>query len=125
MSKLSYLVLFGLAGCPPPPRYVVAHVLTTTQPVENALVAIDCGAPTGGAVRTDDRGNARLRVAASASAGACTLLAAKPGFKTAQGSGAQICDTATACPPITIQLYPLGPYGGEPPPASPPAEVAQ
>jgi hypothetical protein len=135
MTKLRYLAVFMLAGCPPPPRYLVAEIRTAAQPVENAMVAVDCASPHGYALRTDDAGRARIRVQSSVDPGKCTVTAAKPGFRTVQASGAQICDTPRACPPITLQLYPLGPFGagplepgGPPPPpsaSSPPAEVAE
>jgi hypothetical protein len=121
MQRLAYLALLSLAGCPPPPRYIVADVHATSAPVHDAMVAADCGRERGPALRTDDTGRVRLPIHGHAGADRCVLTVAKPGYRTVEAGGVQLCSTAAACPPIFVRLFEA--YGFAP--ASPAAEVAQ
>lgn len=98
-----------LAGCPPPPRYVIADVLTAGAPVHDALVAAECGGPdTQPARRTGDNGRARLALAGDADPARCTLTVASPGFRTVEVPAAHACTPPLACPPIAVWLQPEG-----------------
>jgi len=130
MPRLLYLALFSLAGCPPPPRYVVADVYAANLPVQDAMVAAECGRQRDAALRTDDTGRVRLPINGRVAADRCVLTIAKPGYRTVETGGVHLCTKATACPPIFVQLFEA--YGLPPttavsphPYASPAAEVAQ
>lgn len=103
MHRLAYLV-FVLAGCPAPGRYVVADVTAHRVPVQGALVATNCGTPHGDvAQRTDEEGRARMRVKAE-NVNRCSLLVAKPGLPTVETGPVNVCPTATACEPTRIEM---------------------
>jgi hypothetical protein len=127
MQRLVYLALFSLAGCPPPPRYVVADVFAANAPVQDAMVAADCGRERDAALRTDDTGRVRLPIRGRAAADRCVLTIAKPGYHTVETGGVQLCSKATACPTVFVRLFEA--YGFAPAAprtyASPAAEVAQ
>jgi hypothetical protein len=96
-----------LAACRPPAQrfaIVVTDVRGGDRALEDAVVVLRCG-DRRQALRTDAAGRARIRVQSQATG--CTLLAAKPGYRTNQGSGPQRCDSSSACAPVTLQLQPL------------------
>lgn len=104
MQRLLWLVL--LAGCPAQNRYVVADVTSNQQPVQGALVAVDCGESAHheyrGALRTDEDGRARVRVYQGGNH--CGVLVAKPGYETVTSGPVNICPTTGACAPTRIDL---------------------
>lgn len=117
------VLVFLLAGCPAPSRYVVADVTAARVPLAGALVAADC---TGArfAQRTDEDGRARVRIVGNRDA--CSLLVAKPGYRTVETGAVDICPPG-ACAPTRIDLggppRPIAPYA--PPTERRPLEVAQ
>ena len=98
MQRLVWLFL--LAGCPAPSRYVVADVTAARVPLPGALVAADCNGARF-AQRTDEDGRARVRVATDRHA--CSLLVAKPGYRTVETGAVDICP-AGACAPTRVDL---------------------
>ncbi len=100
---LGLLVSLSLGGCPPPPRYVVADVISPHGPVEDALVAADCGGTTHSALRTDEEGRARVMLYGRSRLPSCTLTVAKPGYWTVVLRGANVCSTP-GCPPTVTRL---------------------
>jgi hypothetical protein len=122
--QLRLLVLAALAGCPPPPRYLVADVYAANAPVEHAMVAATCGgkSPRGVARRTDETGRARLELRGDMPASECSLTIAKPGFPTIETRHASTCTSVANCPPLAIFLEPGFARRSY---ASPPAEIAQ
>ena len=100
-----FLLAF-LAGCLPPPRYVIADVTSRQAPVADALVAADCGQFVKSAGLTDDLGRARLRFHREFDASRCLLVAAKPGFSTVEVPGVSSCTGTPACEPMQIELAP-------------------
>jgi hypothetical protein len=127
---LCLLPLAALAGCPPPPRYAVVEVLGP-EPIEDALVATDCGHDAhhnwGNAVRTDDSGRVRVPVYGDMPADRCVVTVAKPGYPTVEADGVQLCSTPTACPPTIVQLFRAYgfPVAPQPPIYTPPRTYAQ
>ncbi len=99
-----YLWLLLLTACPPPPRYVAAEVVSARAPVEDALVAAECGPWQSAARRTDEDGYARLKLPGRVDAVRCTVTVAKPGYRTVQTAGPNMCTTATGCPPFVVWL---------------------
>ena len=97
-------MMLSLAGCPPPQQYVVADVIAARVPVDDALVAADCGDYHQSARRTDDRGRARLSLSGKVDPARCLVTVAKPGYRTVDARIAATCTDATACPPMLIWL---------------------
>ena len=95
-------LVFALAGCPAPSRYVIADVTAARVPLPGALVATDCGAAYNPAQRTDEDGRARVRMFEGTS---CSLLVAKPGYPTVVTGPVSVCPAGT-CPPTQIDLTP-------------------
>jgi hypothetical protein len=110
-TLLGLATLVALAGCPPPPRYAVVDVIDPA-PVQDAVVASDCGEPQGTALRTDENGRARVQIFGKRSAERCVLTIAKPGYFTAIAGAVQLCTNATACPPTVVQLVASAFLGG-------------
>jgi hypothetical protein len=104
MHRLFALAFLVLAGCPPPPRYAVVEVYDP-EPVQDALVATDCGKYNNNAMRTDDSGRARIRISGDIAPDRCVVTVAKPGYPTVQASSVQLCSVATACPATIVQLF--------------------
>jgi hypothetical protein len=96
------------AGCPPPTRYIAVEVGGPRAPVTDAMVAADCGENHRSARRTDDRGLARVPVNGKFDASRCVVTVAKPGYHTAERSGANVCDTASGCPTTRVDLVTNG-----------------
>lgn len=130
MKRLLYLLPLALAACPAPPRYAVVEVLGPA-PVEDALVATDCGRDRGNAMRTDEAGHVRVPVYGNMTADRCVVTVAKPGYPTVEASGLQLCSSPTACPPTIVQLFRAYGYPVAPqppiytPPPPPPRTYAQ
>ncbi len=100
------LLLFALAGCPPPTQYLIADVTAGHAPVADAMVAADCHREYDGpdaALRTDTSGRVRLPMRGRVSAERCSLTVAKPGYPTVEADGVNLC-TTSACPAIVIEL---------------------
>jgi hypothetical protein len=117
------LWLFLLAGCPPPPRYVVADVTAGHRPLEGALVVTRCGdAQRDAALRTDEDGIARVQVFRDD----CSLLVAKPGYPTVETGPVNVCPNIYACSPMRVDLT-MPPYANpiDTRYARPPMEVAR
>jgi hypothetical protein len=108
MPRFVCLAVLALAGCPPAPRYAVVDVVDP-EPVNDALVAADCGKIYGAAARTDDTGRARLEIHPDADPRRCTVTVAKPGYPTVATLLYALCSTVTACPPTLVQLVELEP----------------
>ena len=104
MRSFRFVMLLSLAGCPPPPQYYVADVISSAAraPVEDALVAADCGRYEQAARRTDDRGRARLTLGGKVDPAHCTVTVAKPGYHSVETAVAATCTDVTACPPTLI-----------------------
>lgn len=68
------------------------------------MVAADCGENHQSARRTDDRGVARVPVRGDFEAKRCVVTVAKPGYHTAERGGANVCTTASGCPPTRVRL---------------------
>jgi hypothetical protein len=100
---MRFLLLSLLAACPPPPRYVAAQVVSARAPVEDALVAAECGPWHSAARLTDDQGFTRLRLHGDVDISRCIVTVAKPGYRTVEAS-ANACTTATGCPPFIVWL---------------------
>jgi len=98
------LLLSLLAACPPPPRYVAAQVVSARAPVDEALVAADCGAWQTSARRTDEDGYTRLKVSGRVDISHCMVTVAKPGYRTVETAAGNACTTATGCQPLVIWL---------------------
>jgi len=99
-------MMLSLAGCPPPPQYYVADVISSAAraPVEDAVVAADCGHYDQAARRTDDRGRARLVFRGKVDPARCTITVAKPGYHSADTAVAATCTDVTACPATLIWI---------------------
>lgn len=106
MQRLLCLVVLALAGCPPPPRYAVVDVYDP-RPVQDAMVAAECGKYTGAAMRTDDAGRARLPITGVFPADRCVLTVAKPGYPTLEIGAVQLCSSPSACPSTIVELFGL------------------
>jgi len=102
---LRWCLLIALAGCPAPQHYLIADVVSRDLPVDDALVAIDCGLADTAAVRTDERGRARVGVSAPDPLG-CAVIVAKPGFATLRAAVASLCTAPFACPAMLFDLVP-------------------
>ncbi len=100
----SCLALLLLAGCPPPAQYLTADVMSAHTPVEDALVAVDCGHAGNAAYRTDADGRARVSLRSDAGGPGCVVTVAKPGFRTIESPTPALCTTRSGCPPIAIPL---------------------
>ena len=100
---LRWSLLVALAGCPAPRHYLIADVISHNGPVDDALVAIDCGLSDTAAVRTDERGHARVAVSAPDPLG-CAVVVAKPGFETLRAAVASLCTAPFACPAMLFDL---------------------
>jgi hypothetical protein len=130
MQRIAFLLLVGgLAGCPPPTRFIVADVQAAGAPLNDAIVALHCdhGPKNTGAadaaMRTDDTGRARLPVASrDMDAERCTVTVGKPGFRTVETGGLHLCTEVTSCPPVLVQLVVLGVIAPDGTPVPPPAE---
>lgn len=125
---LRTLALILLAGCPPPPSFLIVEVQSAHQPVRDALAGAYCaGAPRddkpgttlGWAMRTDEVGRARLLFGIAHPQNWCSVIVAKPGFRTAETSRLTTCTSAASCSPVRVELVPVGA------PGSPPAEIAR
>lgn len=97
------LSLAVLAGCTPPPRYLVADVALHRVPIAGALVAAECGGATS-AARTDERGRAQLALQGNVEAARCRVTVAAPELPTFEGGGASLCTAPRACPPMFVDL---------------------
>ena len=84
-------------------HYFTADVMSAHAPVEDALVAVDCGHAANAAYRTDTEGRARVEVRGDA-APRCSLTVAKPGYRTVVSPTPALCTSKPACPPIAIPL---------------------
>ena len=100
---LRWSLLVALAGCPAPQHYLIADVVSRDVPVDDALVAVDCGLSGSAALRTDERGQARVAVRAS-DPFACAVVVAKPGFATLRAAVASLCTAPLACPAMLFDL---------------------
>jgi hypothetical protein len=98
--------LLPLAGCPAGPRYLVAEVASPSAAVADALVAADCGDHTRSAGRTDDRGRAPVPLYGKFAAESCVVTVAKPGYRTIERRGAEVCSTAAGCPVARYRIVP-------------------
>jgi len=104
MRSFGLLALLALAGCPPPNQFLITDVVSPQAPVDDALVAADCGNYQAAARRTDDRGRARLVLAGKIDPTRCIVTVAKPGYRTVDARVWATCTDATACPPMLIWL---------------------
>ena len=103
-----------LGGCPAGPRYLIADVKAHEAPLEGALVAAECGKLSRAALRTDDRGRARLSMRGTEANASCTVTIAAPRYSTVAMPAAGTCTAPLACPPIVVDLTaPLRPPGME------------
>jgi hypothetical protein len=121
------LLLFALAGCPPPTQYLIADVTAGNAPVADAMVAADCHREYDGpdaALRTDATGRARLPMRGRVAADRCSITVAKPGYPTVEADGVNLCTTASSCPAIVIELS-AAPYSIVERPALPPPVFPQ
>jgi hypothetical protein len=97
----------ALAGCPPPPRYLVTDVIAHGRPINDAVVAARCPGPAWArfpAVRTDDTGRATLPLRAHLEIDRCIVVIAKPGLPTVEVPALAACPTVSACPPLVVEL---------------------
>lgn len=101
MRYLWWLAL--VAGCLPPPRYLVADVAANRVPIAGALVAAECGQASSAAL-TDERGQARLALHGNVEAARCRVTVAAPALPTFEGGGASLCTAPRACPPMFVDL---------------------
>ena len=108
MHRWLALAVLALAGCPPPPRYAVVEVYDP-EPVQDALVAADCGTYSGIAMRTDGTGRARIPIHGDITPEHCVVTVAKPGYPTVQADPVQLCTAPNACPATIVQLFSM--YG--------------
>jgi hypothetical protein len=104
MRSFGFVMLLSLAGCPPPSQYLITDVVAARAPVDDALVAADCGDYHQAARRTDDRGRARLALSGKVDPSRCLVTVAKPGYRTVETPVAATCTDATACPAMLIWL---------------------
>ncbi len=108
MSKLASLLLLVLAGCPAKAtHFMVVNVRSGDRPVADALVVVTCALPPVFARRADRAGVAELPVTDGLDARRCAVLAAQPGYRTAQAPAAAPCSPLAACQPLRIQLEAL------------------
>lgn len=116
MSRLTWFLslLVALGGCPAGPRYLIADVVAHEAPLEGALVAAECGKLSRAALRTDDRGRARVSMRGAEAGASCTVTVAAPHHATVAVPAAGTCTAPLACPPIVVDVTaPLRPPGLE------------
>jgi hypothetical protein len=104
MPRLACSLLLLLAACPPPPRFVNTEVLSARGPVEDALIAADCGHYQKSARRSDEDGRTRLKLSGDADASRCMVTVAAPGYRTIETAVANACTAPIACPLLQVWL---------------------